>query len=71
MGLVLTNAQYELISNTPFIYLTDPGLLIIPDSTTTHVNSKMQILHTKEVCIFCQVTGVKHDLVQKIVATVE
>ena len=43
LGLVLTNAQYVLISNTPFVYLTHLGLLIIPDGTATHMNSNMRI----------------------------
>ena len=32
LGLVLTDEKYGLISPTPLVYLTHPGLLIIPDS---------------------------------------
>ena len=39
LGLVLADAQYALISNTPFVYPTCP--LIIPDGTTAHANSNM------------------------------
>ena len=44
--LVLTNAQYVLISPTPFVYPTQLCLLIIPDGTTSHTNSNMRIAHT-------------------------
>ena len=39
LGLVLTNAQYALISSTPFVYPTHPGPLIILDGKTTHAYS--------------------------------
>ena len=66
IGLFLTDAQYLLISNTPFIYPTHPGPLIIPDGTTAHVNSNTKISLTKEVPIFHVVTDSR-----KIVTTVE
>ena len=50
--LVLTDAQYAIISNMPFIYLTNSSPIIIPDGTTTHTNSNMRITHTKEVRLF-------------------
>ena len=52
LGLVLSDAQYALISKTPFVYKNHPGPSIIPDSTTSQVNSNMIISHTKEVCFF-------------------
>ena len=36
LGLVLMDAQYALILATPCVYLTRPGLLIIPYGTTAH-----------------------------------
>ena len=54
--LVLTNVQYALISPTPFFYPTHPVLLIVLDDTTAHANSNMRIAHTKEVCLFHEVT---------------
>ena len=71
LGLVLTNAQYALISLTPFIYLTPPGRLIIPDGTTDHPNSNMRITHTKKVRLFWEVTGVYQSIVQQNVSTVK
>ena len=50
--LVLTNLKYALNYNTPFVYPTHPGPLIIMDGTTAHANSNMIISHTKEVRLF-------------------
>ena len=68
---MLTDAQYLLILNTPFVYLTHPGPLIIPDGTTVHANSNMINAHTEEVILFRKVTGIKQDLLQQIFATVK
>ena len=46
LGLVLTDAQYALISPTPFVYTNQPGPIVIPDGTTAHANSNMKISHT-------------------------
>ena len=63
LGLELSDVQYALILNTPFVLPTQPGPLIIPDGTTTHENSNMRIAHTEEVCIFCKWMGFKQALV--------
>ena len=62
-SLVLTNAQYALISNTSFFYLNQPDPIIILDGTTAQANSNMRIMHAKEVHLFCKVMGVKKNLV--------
>ena len=59
LGLVLTNVQYALIYPTPFVYPNHPD------------NFNMQITHTKEVCLFLEVTGMEQYICQKIVGTVE
>ena len=68
---MLTEAHYTLISPTPFVYPNHPGPIIITDSTTVHANSNMRIAHTKEVCLFREVTGVEQALVQQIIGPVE
>ena len=60
-----------LISPTPFIYLTHPGLLIIPDGITTHANFNILITYTEKVRLLQEVTGVGQALVQQTVATLE
>ena len=68
---MLTDAQYTLISPTPFVYPTHPGPLIIPDGTTSHVNSNIRIAHTEEVRLFREVAGVEQFLMQKKFGTFE
>ena len=64
LGLVLTDVQYVLIENTPFIYPTHLGPLIIIYGKTSLMNSNTQISHTEEVHIFREVTGVEQYPVQ-------
>ena len=68
---MLTDAQYALISPNNFVYPTHLVPLIIPESTTTHANSNMQIAHTEEVRLFREVTGVEQNLLQKTVGMFE
>ena len=68
LGLVITYSQYTLISPTPFVYPTHLGSLIILYGTTTHANSNRRIVHTKEVRLFHEVTGVEQALVKKYLA---
>ena len=71
LGLVLIDLQSLIISNTLFVYPTHLGPLIITDSTATDTNSNVQIMHTKEVHLFCKVMIVEQDLVKHIVATIK
>ena len=56
--LVLTGAQYALISNAPFAYPSHPGPLIVLDGTTAHINLNILITHIKAVSLFHEVMGV-------------
>ena len=69
--LVITDLQFTLISPTIFVYPTHPGPLIVPDRTTDHAKPNIRILHTEEVNLFREVTGVEKALVQQIFGTVE
>ena len=71
ISLMLTNAQYSLILNMPFVYATHPCPLIIPDGIAAHTKSNMIIAHTKEVSLFRKVTGVYQYLMQQVIDTVE
>ena len=71
LRLVITDAQYAVISPNNLVYPTHSGTLIIPDGTITHVKFNMQIAYTKEMRMFREVTGVEKALVQQIFGTVE
>ena len=70
ISLVITDCEIW-ISNIPFVNMTHPGMLIIPDSTTDHANSNIRIVQTEKVLLFRKVMRIEQALVQKIVATVE
>ena len=70
LSLVLTDAQYSIISNTPLVYPTHSGPLIITEGTTSHMTLNMRIMHSKEVRLFCEVMGVEQDLIQYIITAV-
>ena len=71
LGLLLTEAQSVLISPTPFVCPNHLVPLIIPDGTTAQANSDMRITHTKEVCLFREVTVAEQYIVQQVVGTVK
>ena len=71
IGLVLTESEYTLISNTPLIYLSRPGPLIITAGTTALINYTMRITHTKAVPLFFEVTGIEQAPIQHIITTVD
>ena len=71
LGLVLTDAQYAIISPTTFFLPTHLGTPIISYGTTTHTNSNMRIVHTKKVRLFREVMGVEQALARQIVFSVE
>ena len=68
---MLTEVQYTLIFNTPIVYPTHPGPLIITDGTTAHANSNTWIAHTEEVRLLREVMGVEQALVQQSFGTAE
>ena len=68
---MLTDAHYVLIYTTPFVYVTHPGPLIIPDGTTAHTNSNMRITHNEEMRLLREVKGAERALVEQIVGTAE
>ena len=49
LGLVLTDAQYGMISNVPFVRPDHPGPLIIPPNITNHMTVTMRDQHRKQV----------------------
>ena len=71
LGLVLTAAQYEDISNTFFTRPVHLGPLSIPLEATTVQRSTLRDAHIEDLRVFCKVMGVEQALIQKIVATID
>ena len=70
--LVMTPAQFELISVTPFVRPAHPGVLVIPPSTTQHMATTLrgQWRYKESIRLFKEVKGVKKALIQQIVQAV-
>ena len=70
--LVMTPAQFGLISVTPFDRPTHPGVLVIPPGTTQHMTTTLREQHKEEsIRLFKEVEGVEKALIQKIVQAVK
>ena len=71
LALVLTNAQYALITNQPFVRPVNPGTLVIPDGTTAPMITARKEEHREFLRLFREVEGVEKALIQQIVKSVE
>ena len=71
LGLVLTPAQYALISAAPFDRPVHPGPLVIPAGTAQHAATTMKELHKERLRVFNEVLGVEAALRQQIVSAID
>jgi hypothetical protein len=69
--LVLSDAAYALISNTPFIRPTHPGTLVIPAGNTEAQIRALKDAHKVQLTNFKEVTGVEQALKQQIIKAVD
>ena len=52
LGLVLTPAEYAMISAVPYVRPLHPGPLIIPAGNTNHEATRLTQAHTEEIRLF-------------------
>jgi hypothetical protein len=71
LALVLSQAQYALITNLPFVRPNHPGALLIPPGTTGPMIAAMREAHNEQLRIFREVEGVEKALLQQIVKAVD
>ena len=71
LALVLSDAQYALITAQPFIRPVFPGPLAIPAGTTAPMALVLKEAHQENIRIFREVQGVEKALIQQIVQAVE
>jgi type II secretory pathway component PulJ len=71
LALVLSDAQYALITDTPFNRPTHPGALAIPAPTTAAMATVLKEAHQESLRLFREVQGVEKALIQQIVQAVE
>jgi hypothetical protein len=71
LALVLSAAQYALLTNQPFVQPVHPGPLAIPAGTTAPMATAMKEAHIEQIRLFREVQGVEKALIQQIVQAVE
>ena len=71
LGLVLTPAQYALLSPTPLLRPTFPAALVVPGGTTTVASSNMERTYKEQIRVFRKVTGVENALKQQLTHAVD
>jgi hypothetical protein len=71
LALVLTDAQYPLITDTPFVRPVHPGPLVVPPATTAPTIAALKDAHNEQLRLFREVQGVEKALIQQIVKGVE
>ncbi len=71
LALVLSDAQYALLTAQPFVRPVHPGTLLIPDGTTGPMATTLKEQHQESMRLFREVQGVEKALMQQIVQAVE
>jgi hypothetical protein len=71
LALVLTDAQYLLLTNVPFVHPVHPGTLQVPDGTKAPMIAAMKEAHHEQLRLFQEVQGVEEALIQQIVKAVK
>jgi hypothetical protein len=71
LALVLSAAQYALLTNQQFVRPVHPGPLVIPAGTTAVMATAMKDAHVKQIRLFREVQGIEKALIQQIVQAVE
>jgi hypothetical protein len=71
LALVISAAQYTLLTAIPFVRPVFPGPLVIPAGTTASMSAVLREEHQEEVRIFREVQGVEAALIKQIVQAVD
>ena len=69
--LVIPPAQFNLLTNAPFVRPNHPGLLTIPVGTTAAMSAVLKDTHTEHLRLFREVHGVEKALISQIVSAVD
>jgi hypothetical protein len=70
LALVLSQAQYALLTNQPFDRPVHPGPLTIPATSTAAIATALKEAHIEQIRLFREVQGVEKALIQQIVQAV-
>ena len=71
LGLLMTDPQYTLIVNTPYVRPVHPGIFVLAGGETRVQADAFQCAHDETLRVFHEVRGVEQALIQQIVAAVD
>ena len=71
LGLLMTNQQYTLIVNTPYVRPVHPGTFVLAGGEKRVQVDALQRTHDEIIRVFHEVRGVEQALIQQIVAAVD
>jgi hypothetical protein len=71
LALILSDAQYALLTDIPFERPIHPGALVIPANTTGRMATIMKDEHHEWLRLFREFQGVEQALIQQIVKAVD
>ena len=71
LGLVLTPAEYAMISAIPYIRPLHPGNLNIPAGTTNHEANRLTLAHTEAIRVFRETVEVEKALLNQTCAALD
>jgi hypothetical protein len=71
LGLLMTDAQYALVSDTPYERPEHPGVLHIPHNATRVASDALKRTYDELLRVFHEVRGVEQALIQQIVTAVD
>jgi uncharacterized phage-associated protein len=71
LGLLMTDEQYALVSDTPYERPEHPGVLHIPNNATRVAADALKRAYDENLRVFHEVRGVEQALIQQIVTAVD
>ena len=71
LGLVLSNAEYDRITNVPYVRPPHPGPLIIAPGTAAHEAARLQRDHREIITFWRETVDVEKTIIKQIIAAVE
>ena len=71
LGLLMTAAQYALVSDAPYERPEHPGILHIPHAATRVASDALKRTYDENLRVFHEVRGMEQALIQQIVTAVD
>ena len=70
LGLVLTLAEYAVVSAAPYVRPVHPGALAIPAGTAQHEATRLRHEHREAIKVFRETIDVEKALMKQLVAAI-